>query len=310
MRAETFSIRSCHGSKSTVEKAAQGIFTACGFFAVLAVASITLYMLISGTPALFKVGLLEILFGDRVAARSRIPQLRYTVCHTDLHRGNLSGNSDWSSYRRHDSHIPGGGSPQTAERHGPSGGRASGWNPLCHIRLLGILILNPLMYKMELILFKGSETHQFTGGANLISAVLVLALMILPTVINISESALRSVPAHLKSASLALGATKIQTIFQVIVPAAKSGIITAVVLGTGRAIGEAMAISLVSGSSVNLPLPFSSVRFLTTAIVSEMGYASGLHRQVLFTIGLVLFAFIMIINISLTRILKRGGKQE
>ena len=159
---------------------------------------------------------------------------------------------------------------------------------------------------MELILFKGSETHQFTGGANLISAVLVLALMILPTVINISESALRSVPAHLKSASLALGATKIQTIFQVIVPAAKSGIITAVVLGTGRAIGEAMAISLVSGSSVNLPLPFSSVRFLTTAIVSEMGYASGLHRQVLFTIGLVLFAFIMIINISLTRILKRG----
>ena len=162
------------------------------------------------------------------------------------------------------------------------------------------------MYKMELILFKGSETHQFTGGANLISAVLVLAPMILPTVINISESALRSVPAHLKSASLALGATKIQTIFQVIVPAAKSGIITAVVLGTGRAIGEAMAISLVSGSSVNLPLPFSSVRFLTTAIVSEMGYASGLHRQVLFTIGLVLFAFIMIINISLTRILKRG----
>ena len=115
------------------------------------------------------------------------------------------------------------------------------------------------MYKMELILFKGSETHQFTGGANLISAVLVLALMILPTVINISESALRSVPAHLKSASLALGATKIQTIFQVIVPAAKSGIITAVVLGTGRAIGEAMAISLVSGSSVNLLLPFHTL---------------------------------------------------
>ena len=136
-----------------------------------------------------------------------------------------------------------------------------------------------------------------------------MALMILPTVINISESALRSVPAHLKSASLALGATKIQTIFQVIVPAAKSGIITAVVLGTGRAIGEAMAISLVSGSSVNLPF-LSSVRFLTTAIVSEMGYASGLHRQVLFTIGLVLFAFIMIINISLTRILKRGGNRN
>lgn len=176
--------------------------------------------------------------------------------------------------------------------------------------LLGILILNPLMYKMELAVFKGSSTHQYTGGANLISAVLVLALMILPTVINISESALRAVPVHLKSASLALGATKIQTIFQVILPAAKSGIITAIVLGTGRAIGEAMAITLVSGSSVNIPLPFNSVRFLTTAIVAEMGYASGLHREVLFTIGLVLFAFIMIINISLNSILKKGEKTK
>ena len=144
----------------------------------------------------------------------------------------------------------------------------------------------------------------------MISAVLVLALMILPTVINISESALRAVPGSLKSASLALGATKIQTIFHVTIPAAKSGIITAIVLGTGRAIGEAMAISLVSGNSVNLPLPFNSVRFLTTAIVSEMGYAAGLHRQVLFTIGLVLFGFIMFINISLTRILKKGGRKN
>ena len=107
--------------------------------------------------------------------------------------------------------------------------------------------------------------------------------MILPTVINISEASLRAVPKHLKSASLALGATHIQTIFKVIVPAAHSGIITAVVLGCGRAIGEAMAISLVSGSSVNLPLPFNSVRFLTTAIVAEMSYSEGLHREVLFT---------------------------
>lgn len=171
--------------------------------------------------------------------------------------------------------------------------------------LLGLMILNPVMYRLEQYVFKDSQTHQFTGGANLISAVLVLAVMILPTVINISESAIRAVPAHLKSASLAVGASHIQTIFKVILPAAKSGIITAVILGVGRAIGEAMAISLVSGSSVNFPLPFNSVRFLTTAIVSEMGYASGLHRQVLFTIGLVLFAFIMLINLSLTRMLKK-----
>ena len=171
--------------------------------------------------------------------------------------------------------------------------------------LLGLLVLNPIMYKLELMIFKGSETHQFTGGANLISAVLVLAVMILPTVINISESSIQAVPKDLKSASLALGASHIQTIFRVILPAAKSGIITAVILGVGRAIGEAMAISLVSGSSVNIPLPFNSVRFLTTAIVSEMGYASGLHRQVLFTIGLVLFVFIMLINFTLNSVLKR-----
>ena len=342
MRAETFSIRSCHGSKSTVEKAAQGIFTACGFFAVLAVASITLYMLISGTPALFKVGILEILFGTiwQPAAASPSFGILYVIL-TSIAGTFLAilFGTVWQPAAASPSFgilfviltsivgtflailigVPIGvmtaiflaevAPKRLSDMVRPAVELLAGI-PSVIYGLLGILILNPLMYKMELILFKGSETHQFTGGANLISAVLVLALMILPTVINISESALRSVPAHLKSASLALGATKIQTIFQVIVPAAKSGIITAVVLGTGRAIGEAMAISLVSGSSVNLPLPFSSVRFLTTAIVSEMGYASGLHRQVLFTIGLVLFAFIMIINISLTRILKRGGNRN
>ena len=117
-----------------------------------------------------------------------------------------------------------------------------------------------------------------------------------------------SVPASLKAASLGLGASRIQTIFRVTIPAAKSGIATAIVLGVGRAIGEAMAISLVSGSSVNAPLPFHSVRFLTTAIVAEMGYAADLHRQVLFTIGLVLFVFIMIINMTLNKILK--GEKE
>lgn len=172
--------------------------------------------------------------------------------------------------------------------------------------LLGIYLLNPLMYKLELELFKDSTGHQFTGGANLLSAVIVLAIMILPTVINISEAALRAVPAGMKAASLALGASHMQTIFRMMIPAAKSGIVTAVVLGVGRAIGEAMAITLVSGSSVNIPLPFNSVRFLTTAIVSEMGYAQGTHRQVLFTIGLVLFAFIMVINVCLGKILKKG----
>ena len=172
--------------------------------------------------------------------------------------------------------------------------------------LLGIMILKPVMYQMELAIYKDSPDHQFTGGANFLSAIIVLAIMILPTVINISTSSIRAVQPAIKSASLALGATKIQTIFQVVLPAAKSGIMTAVVLGMGRALGEAMAINLVAGGSVNLPLPFNSVRFLTTAIVGEMSYSSGLHRQVLFTIGLVLFAFILLTNIILTRIIKKG----
>jgi phosphate transport system permease protein len=176
--------------------------------------------------------------------------------------------------------------------------------------LLGLIILNPIIYKIELALFKGSSTHKFTGGSSLISAVLVLAIMILPTVISISASAIRAVPLQLQNSSMALGATKIQTIFKVIVPAAKSGIITSIVLGTGRAIGEAMAITLVSGSVVNLPLPFNSVRFLTTAIVSEMSYSQGVHKEVLFTVGLVLFAFIMIINIALNKIMKGGKKND
>lgn len=310
MTTETFSIRSHHGSKSAVEKAAQVIFTVCGFFAVLAVASITLYMLISGTPALFKVGIGDILFQTVWQPTAAEPS--FGILYVIL-------TSIVGTFLAILIGVPIGvmtavflaevAPPRLCGMVRPAVELLAGI-PSVIYGLLGILILNPLMYKLELILFKGSETHQFTGGANLISAVLVLALMILPTVINISESSLRAVPAHLKSASLALGATKIQTIFHVIVPAAKSGIITAVVLGTGRAIGEAMAISLVSGSSVNIPFPFNSVRFLTTAIVSEMGYASGLHRQVLFTIGLVLFAFIMFINISLTRILKKGDKKN
>ena len=310
MTTETFSIRSHHGSKSAVEKAAQVIFTVCGFFAVLAVASITLYMLISGTPALFKVGIGDILFQTVWQPTAAEPS--FGILYVIL-------TSMVGTFLAILIGVPIGvmtavflaevAPPRLCGMVRPAVELLAGI-PSVIYGLLGILILNPLMYKLELILFKGSETHQFTGGANLISAVLVLALMILPTVINISESSLRAVPAHLKSASLALGATKIQTIFHVIVPAARSGIITAVVLGTGRAIGEAMAISLVSGSSVNIPFPFNSVRFLTTAIVSEMGYASGLHRQVLFTIGLVLFAFIMFINISLTRILKKGDKKN
>ena len=300
-----------HGrhAKSAVEKTAKIIFTVCAFFAILAVFSITLYMIINGTPALFQVGLGEILFGTVWEPTAEDPAfgilfiILTSIIGTAL--AILIG-------------VPIGvltavflaevAPKKLASIVKPAVELLAGI-PSVIYGLFGIMILNPLMYKLELAIFRDSETHQFTGGANLISAVIVLAIMILPTVINISESALKAVPAQYKSASLALGASHIQTIFKVMLPAAKSGIITAIVLGVGRAIGEAMAITLVSGSSVNFPLPFNSVRFLTTAIVSEMGYASGLHRQVLFTIGLVLFVFIMIINVGLTSILKAGDPE-
>ena len=306
----SFSIIGDKKTKNMVERIAQYIFTTCAFFAVLAVFSITAYMIMNGTPALFQVGLKEILFGTvwKPAADDPSFGIFYIILTSIIGTAFaiLIG-------------VPIGVLTAVFLAEVAPSGLSAIVKPAVELLagipsviygLLGIMILNPLMYKLETWIFKGSETHQFTGGANLISAVIVLAIMILPTVINISESAIRAVPAQYKSASLGLGASQIQTIFKVILPSAKSGIVTAIVLGVGRAIGEAMAITLVSGSSVNVPLPFNSVRFLTTAIVSEMGYASGLHREVLFTIGLVLFAFIMTINTGLTKLLKAGDLDE
>lgn len=307
MDSKNLSIFNGHQNKSRIEFAAELIFTVCGFFAVLAVASISLYMLISGTPALFKVGILDILFGTAWKPEAASPSFGILfVILTSIAGTAMSILIGVPIGVMTAVFLAEVAPAKLAGTVRPAVELLAGI-PSVIYGLLGILILNPLMYKLELKLFAGSPAHQFTGGANLISAVLVLALMILPTVINISETALRSVPKHLRSASLALGATPIQTIFRVVIPAAKSGIITAIVLGTGRAIGEAMAISLVSGSAVNFPLPFNSVRFLTTAVVSEMSYSAGLHKQVLFTIGLVLFGFIMAINFILNRLLKKGA---
>lgn len=305
---QIFSVRRDSRNKAFIEKAAECVFTICAFFAVLAVVSITVYMFINGTPALFEVGIAEILFGTSWQPAAADPSfgILYVIV-TSIIGTCLAVMIGAPIGVLTAVFVEEIASPKLAAVVKPSVELLAGI-PSVIYGLLGIYLLNPLMYKLEIMLFAESETHQFTGGANLISAVLVLAIMILPTVINVSASAIHAVPASQKSASLAMGASHIQTIFKVILPAAKSGISAAIVLGTGRAIGEAMAITLVSGSSVNVPLPFNSVRFLTTAIVAEMGYASGLHRQVLFTIGLVLFVFIMFINISLTKILK--GKEE
>lgn len=294
-------------NKAVVETVAQIVFTICAFFAVLAVVSITLYMIISGTPAILKVGLGEILFGTEWMPTDADPKfgilwvILTSIIGTTL--AILLGVPIGVLTAVFLAEV----APKPLAAIVKPAVELLAGIPSVIYGLLGIYLLNPLMYKLERLIFRGSTTHQFTGGANLLSAVIVLAIMILPTVINISETSIRAVPAGIKSSSLALGASHVQTIFRSILPAARSGIVTAIVLGVGRAIGEAMAITLVSGSSVNVPLPFNSVRFLTTAIVSEMGYSSGLHRQVLFTIGLVLFVFIMIINVVLNKILKKGA---
>lgn len=307
---ESFSIMGNRKTASAIEETAQGIFTLCAFIAILAVVSITVYMIINGMPALFHVGIKEIIFGSVWKPAAAEPS--YGILYVIL--TSIAGTALAVLLGVPIGLLTAVFLAETAPKKlacvvKPAVELLAGI-PSVIYGLLGLMILNPLIYKLELAVFRDSDTHQFTGGANLLSAVLVLAIMILPTVINISESAIRAVPSQLKSASLALGASHIQTIFKVIIPAAKSGIITAIVLGVGRAIGEAMAITLVSGSSVNVPLPFNSVRFLTTAIVSEMGYAAGTHRQVLFTIGLVLFVFIMMINVTLSKILKKGDKDE
>jgi len=164
--------------------------------------------------------------------------------------------------------------------------------------LLGMILIVPTV----------REVFGLPDGANLFSAIIVLAIMILPSVISVSETAIRAVPKEYEEASLALGATKTETIFKVTLPAAKSGILASVVLGIGRAIGEAMAVMMVAGNVANMPGIFKSVRFLTTAVASEMSYSSGLQRQALFSVALVLFIFILGINLVLNLIVKKERK--
>ena len=295
--------------KNTVETIAEWIFKIFAVVAIVAVFSITLYMIIIGTPAFSKVGVADLLFKTewKPTAVTPVFGIFYVILTSVLGTvaALLVGVPIGLLTAVFLSEIA---DKKIAAVVQPAVELLAAI-PSVIYGLVGVMILKPWMYELEKAIFAGSSEHQFTGGANLLSAILVLAIMILPTVINISTSSIKAVQASLKSASLALGATKIQTIFKVVIPAAKSGIMTAIVLGLGRALGEAMAINMVAGGAVNLPLPFNSVRFLTTAIVSEMSYSEGLHRQVLFAIGLVLFAFILFTNLILTRIIKKGEEQ-
>lgn len=297
-------------SAFTAERLARALLLICAVVAIFAVCAITLYLFAKGLPALHKVGVGELLFGTVWKPTAAEPS--FGIAYIIL--SSIVGTAASVLLG-----VPIGLLTAVFLTEVSGKTLAKAVQPAVELLaaiasviygLLGMMLLNPLLYKLEKALFAGSSTHRYTGGADLLAAVIVLAIMILPTVISVSASAIRAVPGSLRAASLALGASKMQTIRRVTVPAAKSGILTGVVLGIGRALGEAMAINMVAGGAVNLPLPFNSVRFLTTQLVSEMGYAEGTHRQVLFTVGLVLYLFIMIVNLVLQRLRREGGKDN
>ena len=294
----------------TAEAVARALLLICAVAAIFAVCAITFYMFAKGLPALGKVGVTELLFGTVWKPTAAEPQ--FGIAYIIL--SSIVGTA-FSVVLG----VPVGLMTAVFLTEVSGKRMAAVVQPAVELLaaipsviygLVGMMVLNPAMYKLEKLVFAGSSTHQFTGGANVLSAVIVLAIMILPTVISVSASSLRAVPDSMRAASLALGASKMQTVFRVTIPAARSGILTGVVLGIGRALGEAMAINMVAGGSVNLPLPFNSVRFLTTQLVSEMSYAEGTHRQVLFTVGLVLYLFILAVNLVLLKLRKKGAEKE
>lgn len=277
------------------EKLMSILFTFCGFLAVAFVLVITGFLVVSGVPAVKEIGIGSFLFGTEWASTASTPSYGILPFILTSVYGTLGAiligvpiGLMCAVFLAEMSKSYIAGVVRTVVD------LLSGI-PSVVYGLVGMIVIVPTV----------REVFHLPDGANLFSAIIILAVMILPSVISISETALRAVPREYKEASLALGATETETVFKVIVPAAKSGILTSVVLGIGRAIGEAMAVMMVSGNVANMPGLFKSVRFLTTAVASEMSYSSGLQRQALFSIALVLFLFIMIINLILNLIVKR-----
>ena len=271
------------------------LFFVCGLIAVVFVLFISIYLIVSGLPAIREIGLVDFLFGTEWASTAAEP--KFGILPFIL-------TSIYGTAGAIVLGVPVGfmtavflakvAPPRLASLVRPAVDLLAGI-PSVVYGLIGMMVLVPAV----------RVAFHLPDGASLFCAILVLAVMILPSIISVSETALKAVPKEYEEASLALGATHIETVFRVSVPAASSGIAASIVLGIGRAIGEAMAVIMVAGNVVNMPGLFQSVRFLTTAVSSEMAYASGLQRQALFSIALVLFLFIMLINIVLNTLLKR-----
>ena len=287
--------------KNIVETVVHALFLLFGLVAVGCVLVITVYLVISGIPAIRKIGLVPFLFGKTWASTAAEPQ--YGILPFIL-------TSVYGTAGAIVLGVPVGFltavylakcAPKRVKDVMQTAVSLLAGIPSVVYGLVGMLVLVPGIRKV----------FHLSDGASLLAAIIVLAVMILPSIIKVSVTALEAVPREYEDASLALGATPVETYFKVSVPAAKSGIAAAVVLGVGRAIGEAMAVMMVSGNVANMPSLFQSVRFLTTAVASEMSYSGpgSLQRQALFSIALVLFLFIMLINAALNFFLKRGKER-
>ncbi len=284
--------------RAASERVMNLLFFLCGILAIGCVALISVYMVISGLPAIREIGLTDFLFGQVWASTAKEPQ--FGILPFIL-------TSVWGTVGATVIGVPIGlmtavflskiASRRLADKIRPAIDLLAGI-PSVVYGLIGVSVLVPAI----------AAFFDLPKGTSLFAAILVLSVMILPSIISVSETALTAVPPEYEEASLALGATRIETIFKVSIPAAKSGIAAGVVLGIGRAVGEAMAVMMVAGNVANMPTLFGSVTFLTTAISKEMSYSSGLQRQALFSIALILFLFIMLINILLNVLLKKNTK--
>lgn len=281
--------------KQFTEKIVHGIFLVLGLITVACVLLITIYLIISGVPAIRKIGLVNFLFGKEwasTAADAKFGILPFILTSVYGTAGAIVIGVPIGFMTA--VYLAKIASPRVKSVVSAAVGLLAGI-PSVVYGLVGMMVLVPGIRKI----------FGVPDGASLLAAIIVLAIMILPSIIKVSLTALEAVPKEYEDASLALGATPIETYFRVSVPAAKSGIAASVVLGVGRAIGEAMAVMMVAGNASNMPSLFESVRFLTTAVASEMSYSSGLQRQALFSIALVLFLFIMLINAALNFFLRR-----
>ncbi len=284
--------------KQALERVIHGVFLLLGLVTVGCVLLITIYLIVSGIPAIRKIGLVPFLFGKVWASTSKTnPQygiLPFILTSVYGTAGAIVLGVPIGFFTA--VYLAKLAPPQLKSILSSAVSLLSGI-PSVVYGLVGMLVLVPGIRKL----------FHIPDGASLLAAIIVLAIMTLPSIIKVSVTALEAVPKEYEDASLALGATPVETYLRVSVPAARSGIAAAVVLGVGRAIGEAMAVMMVSGNAPNLPTSlFESVRFLTTAVASEMSYSSGLQQQALFSIALVLFLFILLINATLNFFLKRG----